>query len=314
MVGRAQPPEGATGPEALPRIPPDAARPLAVDGPYDFDESLRFVPFGPYDPTCRRGPGRLWKAGRSPDGPVTVRLARTPTAVDARAWGPGAAWALARAGDLAGLRDEPARFEPAAGPIASLARRGRAIRLPRSPWVFDGLTEYVLQQRVTFRDAARAHRRLVEALGTPAPGPPGLLLPLAPSDWLRLADGDLRRAGIDGQRARALRAAARAARLLDSAFARDADAARRLLASVPGCGPWTVEITMGFVLGDADAVPTGDLHLPHEVGWALDGEPGADDERMLELLEPFRGQRFRVLRLLLATGRIRLGRSAGRTR
>ncbi len=67
---------------------------------------------------------------------------------------------------------------------------------------------------------------------------------------------------------------------------------------------------MGFVLGDADAVPTGDLHLPDEVGWALAGERRADDARMLELLEPFRGHRFRLLRLLLAAGRIRLGRSA----
>ena len=67
---------------------------------------------------------------------------------------------------------------------------------------------------------------------------------------------------------------------------------------------------MGFVLGDPDAVPLGDLHLPQEVGRALAGEPGADDARMLELLEPFRGSRFRLLRLLLAAGRLHLGRSA----
>ena len=71
---------------------------------------------------------------------------------------------------------------------------------------------------------------------------------------------------------------------------------------------------MGFVLGDPDAVPTGDLHLPHEVAWALAGEESADDARMLELLEPFRGHRFRLLRLLLAAGRIHLGRSAARRR
>jgi 3-methyladenine DNA glycosylase/8-oxoguanine DNA glycosylase len=64
---------------------------------------------------------------------------------------------------------------------------------------------------------------------------------------------------------------------------------------------------MGFVLGDPDAVPVGDLHLPHEVGWALAAEPGADDARMLELLEPYRGHRFRVLRLLLAAGRVHMG-------
>jgi 3-methyladenine DNA glycosylase/8-oxoguanine DNA glycosylase len=67
---------------------------------------------------------------------------------------------------------------------------------------------------------------------------------------------------------------------------------------------------MGFVLGDPDAVPTGDLHLPHQVGWALAGEPRADDARMLDLLAPFAGHRFRLLRLLLAAGLLVLGRSS----
>ena len=172
--------------------------------------------------------------------------------------------------------------------------------------MFDGLAEYVLQQRVTFRDASRSQRRLVGWLGVAAPGPPGLLLPLAPSDWLGLADADLRRAGVDGQRARTLRAAARAARRLGASFELDSTQARAVLGAVPGCGPWTVSITMGFVLGEPDAVPLGDLHLPHEVGWALAAEPRADDARMLELLAPYRGHRFRVLRLLLAEGRVHL--------
>jgi 3-methyladenine DNA glycosylase/8-oxoguanine DNA glycosylase len=294
----------ATGPA------PDAERALAVEGPYHFDETLRFVPFGAYDPTCRLGPGRLWKAARTPEGPVTLRLARGDAGVVARAWGPGAAWAVDRVDALAGLRDDPAGFVPPAGPIGTLATRRRGIRLARSPWVLDGLMEYVLQQRVRFQDASRAHRRLVRRLGAAAPGPPGLLLPLAPADWLCLSDLEMRSAGVDGQRARTLRAAARSARRLGAAFDLDRARARLVLGAVPGCGPWTVAITMGFVLGDPDAVPTGDLHLPHEVGWALGGEPRADDARMLELLEPFRGHRFRVLRLLLAAGRVHLGRAA----
>ena len=52
--------------------------------------------------------------------------------------------------------------------------------------------------------------------------------------------------------------------------------------------------------GDADAVPVGDWHLPGHVGNALAGEPRADDARMLELLEPFRPHRGRVLRLLVS--------------
>lgn len=283
---------------------------LPVDGPYDLDESLRFVPFGLYDPTCRRAPGSLWKAARSPEGSVVLCLSRVPGGVRAVAWGEGAAWALDRAGALAGLADEPWAFVPTERTVRSLARRRQGLRLVRSPWVFDGLTEYILQQRVSFRDAARAHRRLVAALSPSAPGPAGLRLPLSASDWLRLGADDLRRAGVDARRGAALRAAARAARQLATAFDRSPAEARGLLAAVPGCGPWTVEFTMGLVLGDPDAVPVGDLHLPREIGWVLAAEPRADDARMLELLEPYRGQRFRLIRLLLASGRLRLGRSA----
>ena len=46
----------------------------------------------------------------------------------------------------------------------------------------------------------------------------------------------------------------------------------------------------------------GDFHLPNLVAWALAGEPRADDARMLELLEPYRGQRARVIRLLELSG------------
>jgi 3-methyladenine DNA glycosylase/8-oxoguanine DNA glycosylase len=291
--------------------PADCERFLAVSGPYAFDESLRFVPFGLYDPTCRRGPGVLWKAARTPEGPVTLQLRREPEGLRAAAWGEGAAWAVERAAALSGLDDDPAAFAPQDRAIRALARRYRGLRLARSPWVFDGLTEYILQQRVTFRDAARSHRRLVSTLSPPAPGPPGLRLPLAPADWLGLAASELSRAGIDGHRARALRAAARAARHVDSSFCLAPAPARNALARIPGCGPWTVEITMGFVLGDPDAVPLGDLHLPHQIARALAGEPGADDRRMLELLEPCRGQRFRLIRLLLASGRLHLGRGPG---
>ena len=44
----------------------------------------------------------------------------------------------------------------------------------------------------------------------------------------------------------------------------------------------------------------GDLHIPHMVSWHLAGERRGSDERMLELLEPYRGHRGRVVRLLLA--------------
>jgi hypothetical protein len=55
-------PDATVGPR------PDEGREVPLPEPYDFDASLRFVPFGLYDPTCRRGPGGLWRADRAPPG------------------------------------------------------------------------------------------------------------------------------------------------------------------------------------------------------------------------------------------------------
>jgi 3-methyladenine DNA glycosylase/8-oxoguanine DNA glycosylase len=72
--------------------------------------------------------------------------------------------------------------------------------------------------------------------------------------------------------------------------------------ALPGIGPWTAAEVGRAAFGDPDAVSVGDFHLPNLVCWALAGEPRGDDSRMLELLEPYRGQRGRVVRLLEASG------------
>jgi len=287
------------------RAGPDAERLVAVPPAYDFDGTLRFLPLGGFDPTRARRPGALWKAGRTPAGPASLRLALTPAGVLAGAWGPGAAWILGRVESVLGLHDIPAACPRPPGRLGALVRRSRGVHLPRSPWVFDTLVRVILQQRVAFRDATRSHRRLVQVRAEAAPGPPGLLLPLAPRDWLRLSSDDFRRAGVDGQRAARLRAAARHARAADGAFLLEPAAARARLAAIPGCGPWTVEMTLGFGLGDPDAVPVGDLHLPRLVSAALAGEEKGDDRRMLELLEPYRGHRFRIVQAVLGASWLR---------
>ena len=75
------------------------------------------------------------------------------------------------------------------------------------------------------------------------------------------------------------------------------EAYARLLA-VPGIGPWTAAEVAVRALGDDDAVSVGDFHIPNLVAWALAGERRGDDARMLELLEPYRGRRALVVRLL----------------
>lgn len=70
------------------------------------------------------------------------------------------------------------------------------------------------------------------------------------------------------------------------------------LCSVPGLGPWTSSLVQRISFGDPDPVEIGDYHIPNSVAWALAGEARGTDERMLELLEPWRGHRGRVVRLL----------------
>ncbi|NMR21596.1 hypothetical protein HIR71_15455 [Cellulomonas fimi] len=60
------------------------------------------------------------------------------------------------------------------------------------------------------------------------------------------------------------------------------------------------QIALITALGDSDAVSAGDYDLAADVGWALVGRR-VDDATMLELLEPWRGHRYRVVRLLEVT-------------
>ena len=117
--------------------------------------------------------------------------------------------------------------------------------------------------------------------------------------------------GVERRRADAIRAAAAVAPALERIRDLPSDEGRRRLLSVPGIGPWTAAETMRLALGDPDAVSVGDFHLPRLVGWALASERYADDARMLELLEPYRGQRARVV-LLLEHGGIRVERHGPR--
>jgi 3-methyladenine DNA glycosylase/8-oxoguanine DNA glycosylase len=112
------------------------------------------------------------------------------------------------------------------------------------------------------------------------------------------------RAGVERHRAAVLATACCYAHRLDG-IAHDQPAlVQRRLAALPGIGPWTVAEVSRVALGDADAVSVGDYHLKHMVAWALAGRPRGTDDEMLELLEPYRGHRGRVTRLLEAGGQL----------
>jgi 3-methyladenine DNA glycosylase/8-oxoguanine DNA glycosylase len=108
--------------------------------------------------------------------------------------------------------------------------------------------------------------------------------------------------GIERRRADLVRRLGSREREIESLIAGSAVEARVRLQSIPGVGPWTAAEATRIAFGDPDAVSVGDAHIPDLVAWALAGEPRADDARMLEILEPYRGQRGRVVALLEAAG------------
>jgi 3-methyladenine DNA glycosylase/8-oxoguanine DNA glycosylase len=219
------------------------------------------------------------------------------------AWGPGAAWVLDRAPRLLGSMDDDSDFRPTHPLLEDLHRRHRGLRICRTESVWEAALATILEQKVPTVEASWSWRGLVRMLGEPAPGPlPGLLVPPDPEVVARTPNQAFHPLRVERQRAETLRRAARAAERLQEAVGMPLASARRRLSALPGMGSWTASEIALVALGDTDAVSVGDYHLPHLVSWVLAGEPRASDARMLELLEPYRGQRGRVIRLLVHAG------------
>jgi 3-methyladenine DNA glycosylase/8-oxoguanine DNA glycosylase len=218
------------------------------------------------------------------------------------AWGPGATWAVAKAPTLVGSLDDVASFKPQHDLIADLHRRFPGLRIPRSEAVFEAMVPAIVGQKVTSTQAAQGVTRILRHFGEPAPGPAGLLLPPEPAVLARAGYWTFHPFEIERRRADALLRAAGAAGRLEEAVGMSPEAALARLTAIPGIGPWTAAEVAQRALGDADAVSVGDYHVPNAVCWALAGEARGTDERMLELLEPYRGHRARVQALLQLGG------------
>jgi 3-methyladenine DNA glycosylase/8-oxoguanine DNA glycosylase len=276
------------------------ARTLTLTAPLDLRLTLGLHRRGSGDPTFRFDGAEARRAARMTSGSCALRLQVVDDRLEAEAWGPGAAEALETVPELVGEHDEPSSLTPRHLVVKDLAHRLRGMRIGRTGAVIEALVPAILEQKVTGREAWAAWRRMVLMWSEAAPGPLGLRLPPDPSVLARAPYFDLHRAGVERRRAELIRfVCSRASRLEETAAMARVDGLRRLQA-IPGIGPWTGAEVAARAWGDPDAVSLGDYHLPHLVSWALAREPRGDDRRMLELLEPYEGQRGRVIRLLEA--------------
>jgi 3-methyladenine DNA glycosylase/8-oxoguanine DNA glycosylase len=262
---------------------------------------------GPGDPTHRRVGDIFLRATRTPAGPALIKIIANGCEVSARAWGEGAEWSLDQLPRLLGAADDPRGFRPRLedGPLIEACQRYGRFRVGRTEAVFEALAPACIEQVVTGKEAFRAWRLLVREFGEPAPGPArepgsaayGMYLPPTPDVWRKVPSWRFLAAGVEQRRSRTLvRTASRAAGL-ERTLSGPYEQADRALRSFPGVGPWTSAEVRQRAHGDPDAWSIGDYHVGKDITYALTGE-ALDDEACLEILEPYRGHRFRVQMLL----------------
>jgi 3-methyladenine DNA glycosylase/8-oxoguanine DNA glycosylase len=291
------------GVTAEPLHRPTAVVHVRVPGSVDVRATLSALRRGGGDPQMRVAGAAVWRASRTPAGPVTFQVEPIPGAgqIAVTCWGPGGGWLAEHAGGLVGADDDVAGWTPAHPLLRELWRRLPGLRVPRTRLVLEALVPSVLEQKVTGDEARRSWRDLLLRHGEPAPGPAGLRLPPTAERLAVLPSWDWHRAGVEQKRALTIRSAALRAAKLEECADMAPSAARARLQVLPGVGVWTSAEVAQRAFGDADAVSVGDYHLPGLVGWALAGRR-TDDDGMLELLEPERPHRYRAVRLLELTG------------
>jgi len=284
-----------------------------TDQRVDFGATLRWFRHGSGDPTTwldivGRGPsssGRFVRATHTPDGPGTLAIDWTGDHLTITGFGPGGPWLERQAPRMLGAADAGARcLEHDSHPkVAAAATAHRHLRLGASGDLFHELLPTIIEQRITIVEAHRQWRRLCFELSEPAPGPfTGLALPPHPDALEHQPSWWFHPLGIERKRAEPLIAVARhASKFWRWALDGPAEVAAKLRL-IPGVGKWTIGSVLGPALGDADAVAVGDYHLKNMVAFNLANEPRATDERMLQLLEPYAGQRGRVVRMVALHG------------
>ncbi len=257
---------------------------------------------GTGDPSVQLDGAEIWRATRTPAGIATQRLRPRGGAIEVEAWGPGAEWLLEHAPVLLGDGDDDRDFAPTQPILRDLHRQHAGLRMLRTESVMETLVPTVLEQKVAGVEARHAYRHLIRTLGEPAPGPTPLMVPPSPQVLASTPYWTFHEFGVERRRAEVIHLAAQRGNRLEALVDLPRDEAYRRLQSLPGIGPWSAAEIGAVAFGDPDAVSVGDYHLPHLVSWVLLRQPRGSDQLMLELLEPYRGHRARVVRLLMLSG------------
>jgi DNA-3-methyladenine glycosylase II len=157
----------------------------------------------------------------------------------------------------ANIENRLARADPALGRLieAVMARIGPQRIAPSRVAPFEALVRAVIYQSISATAAEPIRRRLKQAVSTP----------FTPSKVLALRSQSLTKAGLSKAKAQTVRALAgwfAANRTLAKKLPSLADAEIvETLTSLPGIGPWTVNVFLIFNLGRLDVMPAADLGI-----------------------------------------------------
>lgn len=192
--------------------------------------------------------------------------------------------------------------------LARIRRRHPGVRLPATGQLLDQLVTVTLEQKVTHDQARHGWRELLRRHGErpPGPAPDWMRLPLTGEQLRRIPSWRWHQMWVQPPMAATVLRIVERASALHRLAACPGDAAsledlQSRLTAISGVGVWTVAETLQRTHGAADLPAVGDYHLPALVGEALTGSR-TDDAGMLRILEPWRGHRQRVVRLIRLSG------------
>jgi AraC family transcriptional regulator of adaptative response / DNA-3-methyladenine glycosylase II len=271
---------------------------LSYRPPYDWDRLLAFlaaraltgiehVTGRSYARTVQLGEAKGWvRVTQSTTKPaLMVEFTHTLTPVL-----PALLARLRALFDLDARPDVIARHLGKDSRLSSAVRSHPGLRVPGAFNGFEIGVRAILGQQVTVKAATTIACRFVEAFGEPVVTPIAELRRLTPAP-ARVAGasvGDIARHGILAARARSILALAAVqgsgGLCLDAGAHHDPEATIRLLAELPGIGPWTAHYIVMRALRWPDAFPKEDIVVRNTLG----GVTPREAEVLSEAWRPWR--------------------------
>ncbi|MFT7647418.1 MAG: 3-methyladenine DNA glycosylase/8-oxoguanine DNA glycosylase [Candidatus Poriferisodalaceae bacterium] len=283
---------------------PDHSIRLEFDFQLDQGRSMgRTGGKGRLGPVVYDGPD-LWRTETTPAGPGTLRIRRDGETAHIDGWGPGLEPMIERVSGFLGGEDDPTRLVAHHPIVARWAKENPHRRMTATGTIWEHLIPTITGQKVPGPNNMSAWQGILRRWGhtAPGPGPETLVRPPDPDVIAGLAYHEFHRFDVERRRAQVIVEVGKRWRRLEEAAQMEGPAARKRLEAINGIGPWTSSIVTMLSLGDPDAVIVGDYWIPSYVTHHLVGESRSTDERMLEVLEPYKGQRARVQSLAKMAG------------